>query len=149
MKKNDVLMLVLCFALFLTGCAKTVSGEAEMLQAVADAKDLSDDDSAQLLGVAESGDCALMCVMTGSEGKPHDYYAAEFEKKQDGYRLICVSDMYDRGQDMRSYPWDGAYVFACGNENCKSLLLRFPDGEEKQIAVDSFLLLSGGRRFRF
>lgn len=137
MKKSVLICLAICIILLFVGCTKTVESDAEMLQVVIDELAVSKDVESQLIGLAEAEDAVLACVMTGNGNQAHGYYAAEFKKEQSGYSFSSINDLYDRGLDMRSYPWRDGYVFVSANEKCKKLSIEFPDGKSELIEIDT------------
>lgn len=80
---------------------------------------------------------SLVWFVTGNEYQAHSYFPMEFkvsEKDPSRFQFVKAYKAYERGQDIRAYPWNG-YVFLINNPDCKKVFLDYGDGRVEEIEV--------------
>lgn len=133
LRKIIFAIFIITLSISIVGCqAGTVSTEEEILEVII--KDLDTDVDVRLIETIYLEESILAFYMTGNEYQAHEYGYAVFDEKDDEYEFFHTYDMYDRGMDLRSYPYNYGYFFLVNNADCNSIQL-IHDGEETIIDV--------------
>lgn len=140
MKKaiSIILSVILAFSLF--GCAKAVSGDEELIKIARQEIPVSDAETIdmEIVGRVDKETASLVWFKTGNEYQAHGYYPIEFNKTNENkLNFSHLYTSYDRDEDIGVSLWNNGYCFLVNNEDCKTILIEFPNGTKTEISVDT------------
>lgn len=133
-KKSLSLIIMIILSLFIVSCVReTVSTDEEIYTVIK--KELDIDVDLKIIESINLENKLLVIYMTGNEHQAHEYGYAEFDEKNDGYMFLRTFDMYERGMDLRSAPYENAYLFVVNNEECSNIQI-LQNGSEFMVEVE-------------